>query len=218
MYTLCWSPKGGSGTTVIAAAIALLSARSEPTVLIDLGGDTAAALGIAAPDGPGMAEWLASPHATPEALWRVGIDAGPQLRLIHSGSAPVVLSGLQAERLAAAAASGVGHTVIDAGPQAGPPSLHRCAARSLVVVRPCYLALRRAVMLPRMATGAVVVTEPGRALRSVDVERALGVPVVADVAWDPAVARAIDAGLLASRLPATLSRTLARTSVAEPAP
>ena len=47
----------------------------------------------------------------------------------------------------------------------------------------------------------MLVAEPGRALRVPDIERAIGVPVVATISHDPAVARAVDAGLLAARLP-----------------
>ena len=57
-------------------------------------------------------------------------------------------------------------------------------------------------------TGAVLVHEPGRALRRSDVEHALGVPIVAEVPWDPAIARSVDSGMLAARLPSSLSRTL----------
>jgi hypothetical protein len=58
----------------------------------------------------------------------------------------------------------------------------------------------------------VLLTEPGRALGRGDVERAVGAPVVAEVAVDPQVARAVDAGLLTSRLPRGLARELARAA------
>ncbi|MEX1107034.1 MAG: hypothetical protein WEB78_12615, partial [Ilumatobacteraceae bacterium] len=105
MYTLCWSAKGGSGTTVVAASLALLSARTGPTVIIDLGGDIAAALGVATPSGPGIADWLASPHATADALWRLAVDVAPNLGLVHPGASSVhgpCLPEVHAERLVAA--------------------------------------------------------------------------------------------------------------------
>jgi hypothetical protein len=80
--------------------------------------------------------------------------------------------------------------------------------RTLLVTRACYLALRRAVATPWRPDGVVLVAEPGRALRVPDIERAVGVPVVATVSHDPAVARAVDAGLLAARLPRLLQREL----------
>lgn len=81
-------------------------------------------------------------------------------------------------------------------------------ARNLLVTRLDYLALRRAVNLPQAPDGIIVVEEPGRALHVVDAERAIGAPVIAVVAWDPAIARAVDAGLLGTRHPA-LGRLLA---------
>ena len=76
------------------------------------------------------------------------------------------------------------------------------------MIRPCYLALRRATQLPGRVSGIVLVDEPGRALGRRDVESVIGVPVVAEIPLDPAVARAVDAGLLSCRLPATLGRAL----------
>jgi hypothetical protein len=48
----------------------------------------------------------------------------------------------------------------------------------------------------------VLIDEPGRALRARDIECGLGAPVVATVLLDPAIARAVDAGLLLARVPA----------------
>lgn len=212
MYTLCWSVKGGSGTTVVAAALALSSARSRPTLLVDLGGDLPAALGASALVGPGVGDWLASPHATAGALAGLAIEVSPGLQLVPAGrlEGGADLDDVQAERLAHACAQGSSPVVVDAGRHGHHRVLHSCAARSLIVVRPCYLGLRRAVQFPGLATGAVVVHEPGRALGVVDVERALGVRVVAEIAWDPGVARAVDAGLLAHRLPAALRHAAGR--------
>ncbi len=58
MVILCWAAKGGSGATVVAAALALTSGR--PTLLVDLDGELPAALGIPEPDRPGIDDWLAS--------------------------------------------------------------------------------------------------------------------------------------------------------------
>lgn len=80
-----------------------------------------------------------------------------------------------------------------------------------VVTRCCYLAARAESQTRRhedRADGLIVIVEPGRSLSSATVGQATGVPVVAEIPWDPAVARAIDAGLLAARLPASLARPL----------
>lgn len=212
MFTLCWSVKGGTGTTVVAASLALVSARSGPTVIVDLEGDVAPALGVASPSGPGVSEWLASPHADAAALWRLAVDVAPNLALVHPGDEAVpgpTMPDVHAERLVAALSRCPHPVVVDAGRVTGPPSLHHCAGSSLLVVRQCYLGLRRATARPVMAHGAVLVEEPGRAVSASDIERALGVPLVATLPWDPAVARAVDAGLLATRLPASLARQLA---------
>ena len=49
--TVCWSVKGGSGTTVVAATLAL----SCPTasLLVDLDGELPAVLGLPEPSGQG---------------------------------------------------------------------------------------------------------------------------------------------------------------------
>lgn len=74
------------------------------------------------------------------------------------------------------------------------------AAVTYMVVRPCYLALRRAVSMEK-PDGIIVIREPGRALTSGDIERAIGAPVVAELVADPAVAMAVDAGLLSTKGP-----------------
>ena len=82
------------------------------------------------------------------------------------------------------------------------------AQESLLVLRPCYLALRRALAAPVRPSGVVLVSESGRALGRRDVEDVLGVPVRAEVAIEEAVARAVDAGLLGRRVPRPLERAL----------
>ena len=85
------------------------------------------------------------------------------------------------------------------------PTRSATSGAALLVTRACYLALRRAVATPWRPDGVVLVAEPGRALHGPDIERAVGVPVVATISHDPAVARAVDAGLLAARLPRMLA-------------
>ena len=112
-----------------------------------------------------------------------------------------------------AAGSPSGALVADCGvvtgdrPEPG-PTLASAAGLSLLVLRPCYLALRRALAAPLRPSGVVLVNEPGRALGRADVEALLEVPVRAEIDLDPAIARAVDAGLLAGRLPKVLERAL----------
>jgi len=206
---VCWAAKGGSGTTVVACALALGSARNQPTTLIDLSGDCATALGMDEPTGPGIVDWLASPTAGPAELNRLAVDVRDDVHLIPRGEGPSPDD--QWTRLATALA-GLGNVIIDAGTGHPPQALHDAADQSLLVTRPCFIAIRRAQHLAIRPTGIVLVDEPGRSLTSRDVEHALGVPVAAEVRLDPAVARAVDAGLLIARLPKSLIISLKRAA------
>jgi hypothetical protein len=198
---VCWAAKGGSGTTVVACALALGSTHAEPALLVDLSGDSAIALGMAEPNGPGVIDWLASPTATPTDLTKLAVIVRDGVRLVPRGSGSPPED--QWPRLVTALA-GEPNVVIDAGTGSPPQALHDAAEHSLLVTRPCFISLRRAQQLGIRPTGVVLVDEPGRALTSSDVEHALNVPVVAEVRLDPAVARAVDAGLLIARLPRSL--------------
>lgn len=222
MVTLCWAAKGGSGTTVVAALLALNS--SLPSLLVDLDGELPAALGLPEPDRPGVAEWLAS-DAPAEQLADLLIDIGPHRWLLpwRSGatwansSAPpteptAIRWGQLGDWLNAWTRQWGCDITIDAGTGQPPPPLVERVTRSLLVTRPCYLALRRAVRGETRPTGVVLVGEPGRTLSQRDVEHALGVPVEATVSFDPAVARAVDAGLLATRPPRVISKELRRAA------
>jgi hypothetical protein len=75
---------------------------------------------------------------------------------------------------------------------------------TLLVTRGCYLALRRAVRQTTRPAGVVLLEEPGRALGANEVAEVIGAPIVARVPVRPAIARAVDAGVLATRLPGAL--------------
>jgi MinD superfamily P-loop ATPase len=210
---VCWSAKGGCGTTVVASSLALVLSHSRPTVLVDLGGDVPAALGLPEPSGPGVVDWLSSPTADAVALWRLAVDAAPGLQLVPHG-APVVrratpsIDPVRWQELGRVLGLAADTVVVDAGTGLPHPALRGEGVQSLLVTRPCYLAIRRAVMLDTRPTGVVLVKEPSRSLSAVDVANTLGVPVVAEVAYDPQVFRAVDAGLLAARLPRGLAHPL----------
>lgn len=201
MLTLCWSAKGGSGTTSVAAALAL--ADDRPTLLVDLCGDLGSALGLADTDLPQLPEWLAS-DAPAVRLANIEREVGADVALISTAE-PVARTG-SAERWSALAAhlrheGSSREVIVDAGTGPPPAPLAAVADRSLLVTRACYLSLRRAARIATRPTGVVLIDEPGRALRVDDIVAALGVPVVATILADPKIARAIDAGLLSSRLP-----------------
>ena len=213
----CWSAKGGSGTTVVAVALALVLARSSDVLLTDLAGDVPGALGLPEPDTPGLVAWLgAGADVGVEALERLEVAVRPGLTVLPRGTGTLAVDPDRLDALAARLVDDPRPVVADCGVLGqGPPAaaaLAGVANRSLLVTRPCYLALRRAVHLPLRPSGIVLITEPGRALTRGDVEEIVGVSVLAEVSLDPAVARAVDSGLLASRLPRTLERALRRAA------
>ena len=215
MLFACWSSKGGSGTTVVAAALGLLLARAAPSgaLLADLAGDLPTVLGLAAPPGIGLADWLAAgPDVPDDALGRLEVDAGAHLRLLpwRGGQGAPITDVGRGEALAAALSADPRPVVVDCGSGGTGAALAvaSSATVSLLVIRPCYLALRRALDAPLRPSGVVLVTEEGRSLGRADVEDVLGVPVRAEIRVDPTVARAVDAGLLAGRLPRGLERAL----------
>ena len=216
MLIACWSVKGGVGTSVVAAAVSLALARHHPAgcVLADLAGDQPAVLGLAEPGGPGLVGWASTwPDVPPEGLGRLEVPVVEGLALLPAGAAgaPPTAGALRA--LGEALLVAPRPAVVDVGVLRGPDPVGRSlldvATRSLLVVRPCYLALRRAVEAPARPTGVVVVDEGDRALRADDVARAVDAPVVAVVPAEPSVARAVDAGVLARRVPRRLARSLA---------
>ncbi len=221
MLVTCWSTKGGSGTTVIATLASLHAAqgRDRPVLLVDLCGDLPAVFG-SAEKSSGVGEWLRSDLA-PCSLERVLDELTPNLSLLPRGQGP--LSARRADELVEWLASGA-IVVVDAGvlrAKSGQPDCElgddelrwRLAAeadRSVLVTRACYLALRRTVSLPVRPSGVVLVSEAGRALTRSDCERAIGAPVLATVAVDPDIARAVDAGMLRTRVPKGAIKALGR--------
>lgn len=218
MFVSCWSVKGGSGTTVVAVSLALMLAKSAPegVLLVDLGGDVPAVLGMSEPSGPGVAEWLAAGADVPVEGWaRLEVAATSSVCVVPRGVGPLsspdrvdVLVGLLANEhrpvvidcgvVGAAARTDaeafprvrrVGHALADGGAQllprdaprpalAGAPVGRRAAARGGSLVR---RGERR--RHPR-----------GAGDRRDRVRSRIG--------------RAVDAGLLAGRLPRGLERAL----------
>lgn len=207
MLITCWSPKGGSGVTVVTAALALLACGPDggpPGAVVALDaagrgrGDLAGALGI-----------TAGPTAGPTAAGPTGPGGGPgggPGTGVEVGSVGPLVVRTWPERAPLGPLLAAGELVVaDVGPGLGSDAdLISAAAHCLAVIRPCYLGVRRLVASEGRVDGIVVVEEPDRALGVDDIEHVTGRPVVARVRWDASVARAVDAGLLASRLPRAL--------------
>jgi len=186
MLTIFFSPKGGQGCSTLAAAWATSFSRSGETILAAAGGDACAILGRYSGTG---GEPSRSGNLT------VRQDLG------ELGALMVGIHG-----------SSNGDAVVDLG-TVSPVTLAECRsfvghepARFIMVVRNCYIALRAAMDCGKVDL-TIVVEEPGRALRLSDARDILGGELVS-IPLDPAVARAIDAGLLEARLPSTLAATV----------
>lgn len=212
MLVALWSPKGGSGTSTLAAALSLRLARRGGARLADLAGDQPAIFGIEREIAAGLGDWLsAGPGAVAEALDRLSVEAAPDLVMLPLGDvSPAAAPAEAGTALGLALREHPVATVADLG-RADTPALaavSEAADLLVVVVRPCYLALRRGVNLEatRRSTGCVVVDEPRRSLGARDVAEVLSLPVLARVPVHPAISRVVDAGVLPSRVPEPLAR------------
>ena len=211
MLIACWSSKGGSGTTAVAAAlvVAVASASPREAVLADLCGDGPAVLGLPEPQGPGLSDWLAAGDEVPDdGMARLEIDAPGGVKLLprgtlpfDAGRAPALVECLAADRRPVVADCG---TLVHETARV----IAEKASVSLLVLRPCFLAVRRALVAPVRPSGVVLLEEEGRALSGRDVEELLGVPIRARIECSREIARIIDCGMLTAGLPRRVARAL----------
>ena len=222
--TLCWAAKGGSGTTVVTALLALAAPRRS--LIVDLAGEMPTVLGLPEPDRPGVIDWLAGDGPVGQ-LVDLLVDVDDSTALLPRSIVATVGVGsddrhrpraapARWEQLAGWLAEWCdrhgGDVWIDAGSGCPNASLAAIIPRRWLVTRSCYLALRRAIHAAVRPTGIVLVTECGRSLSADDIERSLGAPIVAQIAHDPKVASAVDAGLLVTRPPLGVRRELRRVA------
>jgi hypothetical protein len=159
-------------------------------------------------------DWMrAGPSAPSDALEQLSLAVTPRCSLVPAGE----VRGPDPAPEAGAALA----VALDLDPRPASCDLGRLdssvgsafaevAGIGVIVVRGCYLALRRAVRHPALAdtSGAILIDEHGRSLGRPDVEDVLGIPVLATIAARTSIARAVDAGVLPSRLPDALARPL----------
>jgi cellulose biosynthesis protein BcsQ len=213
-----WSVKGGSGTTVMCAALAATLARSAPTVLVDLCGDAPALFGSSTVHRQGLLDWLTADGSVgPETIGNL-IDqsrrgAGPDLL---PASAPDssddcfgTLAVHQRQRLEVGMrwlAETYDRVVVDAGSLRGTHAeiVIGLSTATVLVMRPCTMAVRAALRSKRSVVGAVVVGNGSGSLRAHDVEALLGVPVFGHVPTDRSIPAAVDAGTFGVRIPRQL--------------
>jgi len=197
MIVVCRSPKGGSGATITSAALAMMLAAQHRGggYIVDLAGELAPALGIPDP-----------PDTKP-------VDVNASLKLLSFAPrelrTPVEHNWKEvANQLLAYDAP----VVIDAGTTEINEHLSQIVDRTFLVVRPCYLALRKASNKMShgylRCEGLIVLEEAGRALTPTDISTVLKTPIVATIKVDSSISRAVDAGLLSSRIPALLNEGL----------
>lgn len=206
MLMVLSSVRGGVGTSVVSAAIAVLAARdqSRPTYLVDLTGDQTDIFGLAQAD-IGLDDWTTRADRR---LTDLAVDIDPQLRLVPSRTALDSTESLDGLVTALEQRRHDAHIVIDAGRLDLSDSFRELRPTHLLVIRPCYLALRATVSSSRNWDGLVVVRPPDRVLTTRDVVNVTGLPAIAEVDMSADVARAVDAGVFGSRLPSGLERSL----------
>lgn len=211
---LMWAAKGGAGTTTTAILTAL--ANEGQTLIVDLAGDIPDTVSLPHPTH-GANAWLRTEHPNSELTGLLArIDDTTQL--LPSGASDTSSDPIAAGRFEALAdwiRRQQATVIVDAGTGTPPGPLHALADQKLLVTRNCYLALRHALQQPLHPTGVVLVNEHHRALRSTDVEAAIGAPIRATIDHDPHISRAIDAGLAGqlARRPSAIEHTVDRLLV-----
>ena len=184
-------------------------------MLVDFCGAQADICGVDANDLPGVVDWLHSgADVGVDALENLFVEVAPGLMLLPRGSRPLPVSageidpdriGMLISTLAAMeSVADVG--VVDMDLLSPRVLIVGGSDRTVMVVRSCYLALRRLGRLPVVIDSLVEVVEAGRSLRTVDIEAVAAMPVNARLRVDPTVARSVDAGRIVHRTPRPLRR------------
>ena len=202
--TVCWAAKGGSGTTVVTATLALSCPNTS--LLIDLAGELPAMLGVERPASHGIADWLRS-DAPPAALDDLAIEVDRTTRLIPRGTPPPSADSPRWSELVEWLAGRL-PVFVDAGtgvPPSGssPATCVRCSSRDPAISR-CS-GCRASATVPTASCSSMSRGAPCAHSTS-SVPPVL--PSSRRVSHDPAIQRAVDSGLLRGRLPRLLAREL----------
>jgi hypothetical protein len=212
-----WSPKGGTGTSVVAAGLAVVLSHSRAVRgvrLADAVGDQPSIFGLPDP-ADGLATWLAGGCSASDAAFdRVAVTVRPRLQLVARGAPYGPVPGDAGAGRALVAALSAVPTVLDAGVPRDPAVRAAVAAAdvNVLVLRRCYLALRGAVRDELLSTtaGYILIDDGTRAIRAHDITGVIGVPLLARVPLRESIARAVDAGLFAGKVPRDLSAAMRR--------
>jgi hypothetical protein len=173
------SPKPGTGVTVTAALLAITASTTQHTTIVDLAGDQLSALGVTA-------------------VGHRQIEVTSQLTVIDASADT---ADEQHRQIIECETNGE-LVIVDTGTADHPiHDLLGTNLRRVWVMRACYLTVRRAVAATHRPDEIILIREPQRALGQRDIEQAVGVKVAMVIDIDPDIARAVDAGLLATRMP-----------------
>lgn len=234
MVVACWSPKGGVGKTVLAAALTFrFAALGHPALLVDLDPQKAdVATLLQCPARPGLSDWpLVAPDLPPAALVQhqgIAVVPGPA-RLVEEGAVNRDL----ADRLLTALLRYPGVVVLDVASPLRDSTLVALdrAGAVLLVVTPDLLSIRSAYHfaqdMPLLDLQpdkfCLVLNRAGRGLTRTEIAELLPFPILGEVPSVPALAQAANRGEAAAFLtranPLTRAAgALARGLVAAPAP
>lgn len=201
-----WALKGGQGTSTTAALTAVGASADRSALLVDLCGDQTSLFRVDC-HRKGIAEW-SSGDLTAMALRHQEVHVTDTLRLLPRGRGRIDPRRTQELLEWLVGSSQVEAVIADAGTldpecdgEARDYQLRRTvaqiAAASVLVTKPCYLALRRCEPNTVSLTGVVMVSDERRALGPPDIEQATGAPVLATIPQDLQFALAADGGAMA---------------------
>jgi hypothetical protein len=180
-----YAPKGGQGVTTTAAMLAVSTPGHRLLVDGAERADLPSVLGCSVPG-----DWADRTGVCYDVYDQTATSS---LGLVR-GQPDLNLAGWDYE-----------HLIVDTGTTPRPNNL----GWWIMVLRPCYLAIRHAVAAKHRPDGIILINEPGRSLRRCDVEACVGAPVIAELDLSPVVARSVDAGMLAVRHDRDTARRLA---------
>jgi hypothetical protein len=199
-----FSPKGGVGTSTIAALFARALSANGSTMLVDgCASDLSVVIGQDEKAQFCFDEWVLSEEPSTATLERISVDIDRNLRFVEGGSSFALPEETQwvIGQLAA-----IDQVVIDLGTRDDQLTrdIRQASDISVVVLRACYLGLSRAMHKAHDSDVCVVVKEPGRTITSAQIAEALKVPAVIEIDARRDYAKAIDAGVLMYRTPAAM--------------
>lgn len=216
MVRIFWSLKGGQGTSVTAAIIALRHQFHHDSVLIiDFGGDIAPILGQRVESQVGLIDWFLS-QSGPEALDQLVTPLLPQLSLLYSGTGVPAREATPFEDRWATLEAWLNHdgrvTIVDLGTLPGQPGQLGSLWVQLttwllqqyhttLVTRPEYLSLRRYFEHDTIVDSLAILQTSTELLSAEDVADLCDRPVHFHIAIDETISHAVESGTLAT-LPA----------------